>query len=389
METYEPQPKLITEWLGYCTTHKGLGGETIAAYRRNANKFNTWMVRHKKKADLLKTTTQDVRDFAQHLELESKRSATIAMALSVVNNFLQWLEWDGKIELAPMPKSILVKGQEKLPRFVPPPQQIFTVRGRRRRNINIEKATVFELSLSTGMRVSELIQVRACDVDFDCIPIDMLTNAPSRFAGGSITLDKQVHQLKSLGRTVPFSMLAGRLLARYMKMYRIPMGSNVPLFPRNRQAIEDMLAYIGHNIVTLENSSVAPFVEERRPGFQDIDLDSLDVDPELKARIAKQKRVYADRDPQERKAIEKRMETPYVRRLHPHAVRHAFAAFMFYRSYHGDRGNLQRIAYYMGHKNPTTSMIYLSKLELVDNDSTWERLWLGRGSDWNQAIGGS
>jgi integrase len=81
------------------------------------------------------------------------------------------------------------------------------------------------------------------------------------------------------------------------------------------------------------------------------------------------------------------MEKPYVRRLHPHALRHAFAAFMFYRTYHGDRGSLQRIAYYMGHAAPTTSMIYLSKLNLIDSERTWERLWLGRGSDWNQAIG--
>lgn len=291
-----------------------------------------------------------------------------------------------KEENDPWPIRLHLVGQEKMPTVVPSTEEIFQMRLKSR--VRLEWAWAFETILSSGMRSAELMQLRAGDFDFTKRPFDKELNRPSPYFAGMINMQSGRFRTKnSTPRTVYVSELCASLTRELLAKYNINEGDmNVPLVPRLRQSVQQWINELATGIIDRGNNKVgtglAAGEQQRDAFFLDVDLDSLTISEELKEAIKKRQNVGNNLEDYKREAAQP-MRVRCRTFMGPHALRHSWTNFTYYRNPFGERQAAESLRLLLGHNGLTTLHVYLTKLNMLDNDGTWKRLWLGKPNDWS------
>lgn len=382
---------------------------TARSYRKAIEYFYWFLSEIRQQNDILLATKEDfitLRSFMMECKYAPRAQHFI---FAVLNRFYGWLVLEGKVKEKCIPKLSAVSNKRLVMNdyFVPRPEDIFKLRGSRRPSV--EEAAAIEVMVSSGVRVGVLLQLTAADFRFneDSIPYDIELRTRSPYCGGSILIRPDILVTKSRGYVTYISKLAARLVKELMAMHGIPMGSQIPIFPFDRERFKSRVMELGEFLfkgMVLSDFDSMNMMRNvgtngdingnknhvREYGATQLDVDSLPVSEELKTRIRRQQEAAKDLK-EEFGAVSsisnaeaEVLQEHYGKNVHlgPHALRRFFTCISYYRNYHGERCNRERLRDMLGHADIHMTQVYLSQLELVANDQIWKRIMLGKGSDW-------
>jgi integrase/recombinase XerC len=195
----------ICQFLDYITYEKRFSPHTCNAYERDLNQYVNFLLSVKKK--LQNTTHQDVRLWIIEELEQGKSSRTINRKISTLKAFYKFLVRNKFTLIDPTTKIILPKQRKPLPIFVSETEMnnlfeqiIFpqTFEG-------IRDKTMIELFYATGIRLSELSNIKKEDIDFYYQTIKIIGKRKKE-------------------RLVPFSPKLSAILKEYIEIYEKSFG---------------------------------------------------------------------------------------------------------------------------------------------------------------------
>jgi integrase/recombinase XerD len=154
----------VKEFLTYLQVEKGLARHTLDSYKRDLDRLQTWA--NKSGKQISELTRADLRKWIASLSREGLAPASIARAVSATRGFFKFLMLDGHIRNHPAEDLDTPQRFAYLPKFLTEDEinrllaapDISTEQG-------IHDRTVLEVMYATGLRVSELVNLKHTDVD--------------------------------------------------------------------------------------------------------------------------------------------------------------------------------------------------------------------------------
>ncbi len=187
--------KYILEYLDYINYVKKYSNETIKSYTDNLNKFNLYI----KNKDILNIDNSTIEIFiTSNSDLSHK---TIAHYITVLNSFYKYLLDSNYITTNPVETIKHPKINQHLPVFLNDEEIKNLLNVNLNTPYDYRNKAMLELLFSTGIRISELINLRIQDVD--------LINDVIKVLGKG-----------SKERIIPIDNIAKEHLINYMNNYR-------------------------------------------------------------------------------------------------------------------------------------------------------------------------
>ena len=154
----------IKEFLTYLQVEKGLARHTLESYRRDLDRLQTWADKNGKQVSEL--TRAELRKWIASLSREGLAPASIARAVSATRGFFKFLMLDGHIKSHPAEDLDTPQRFSYLPKFLTEDEinhllaapDVATEAG-------IRDRAILEIMYATGLRVSELVNLKQADVD--------------------------------------------------------------------------------------------------------------------------------------------------------------------------------------------------------------------------------
>jgi len=159
---------LIQAYENYLIKVKQASANTVSSYMRDVRQFSGWL-ETREAGDILSATKENIGEYLSWLQSRGKSGATVSRSLASLKNFYSYAISSGFLEASPVSADIHVeRGEKKLP-------QILT--GKEVELLLSQPACVdakgyrdkamLEVMYATGIRVSELIDLNAEDVNLE------------------------------------------------------------------------------------------------------------------------------------------------------------------------------------------------------------------------------
>jgi integrase/recombinase XerD len=154
----------ISSFVTHVKVEKGLSANTISAYRRDLVKFEGFA--KKRKLTVQTVSRDDLVDFLAGLYRANLESRTVARQLVTLRNFFRWAQTQELIASDPSMNLESPKIRKSLPgylrldeveRLLNQPDQKTT--------LGLRDRAMLEVLYSTGLRVSELVNLKLSDLD--------------------------------------------------------------------------------------------------------------------------------------------------------------------------------------------------------------------------------
>ncbi len=154
--------KEIENFLGYLQYEKRFSKHTILNYQRDLCDFFKNINKQVKDVNL-----DDIRKFLRKLYDKKYSNKTISRKISALKSFFKYLEAENKITINPMALISNPKQEKKLPSFLNYNDLELLLKAP---NLNTpggqKDALILEMLYSTGIRVSELTNIKLGDINF-------------------------------------------------------------------------------------------------------------------------------------------------------------------------------------------------------------------------------
>ncbi|PIU82955.1 MAG: tyrosine recombinase [Elusimicrobia bacterium CG06_land_8_20_14_3_00_38_11] len=297
----------LNSFISYISVEKGLAKNTTLAYKRDLESYFEYLKKHF--LSLLEITEEQIMDYLWERKLLKKSAPTIFREQEAIKGFYKFLFTEGHIKINPavqlkspklekyLPDTLTIEEVEKLLET----PDLTKLKG-------IRDKAILETLYATGMRVSELTELKISDLNLD--------------VGFTKCLGKG-----SKERIVPIGSKAIEAIENYLKV-------------REGKEIERMKHYLDARRKKAEES-LKKYWNIRK---KIIDNDILFLNPSGKkiSRISVWKIIkkYA------RKA-------GITKKISPHTLRHSFASHILERG-----ADLRTIQEMLGHSSISTTQIY-------------------------------
>src|SRR6266566_1604959 len=152
---------LLAEFVGYCHSEKGLARTTVKGYERWLGQFLKSFGK-----PLAETTREDIRNFQSDINPELSGN-TKAAFFSALRQFFRFLQLDNHIQNDPTAGLRAPKQSRRLPKVLSQVEvfQLMQRPGRRASyELNLRDRAIFEVLYASGLRVSELADLKCMDV---------------------------------------------------------------------------------------------------------------------------------------------------------------------------------------------------------------------------------
>ena len=157
---------LINDFIDYLRFERRLSKNTIVSYQRDLEKYRFFLNLSKIK-EILNVSNDQILYFLEFL-YKTQNSSSVSRILSTLRTFYKYLVRDGKIQKNPFssiknpkqPKKILeILDEQEVRKFLESiPSSSY---------LELRDKAMFELLYSCGMRVSEIVDLKLSDIDFD------------------------------------------------------------------------------------------------------------------------------------------------------------------------------------------------------------------------------
>ena len=189
---------LIGSFLDYLFIEKGLSQNTVLSYKNDIHSFSLWSLKELG-IPLKKINKIDINQFISHLFKEGLKSSSVNRKISTLKAFYTFLLKKKEIEASPMEDIVMAKQEKYLPVSMSE-IEVEKLLNSPDINISIERRdkAMIEMLYATGMRVSELVNLKLIDVDIQRSVIKVLGKG-------------------SKERLIPYGEVAGDFLNLYLK----------------------------------------------------------------------------------------------------------------------------------------------------------------------------
>lgn len=154
----------VREFLSYIQVEKGLARQTLESYKRDLDRLQNWAnANHKQVTEV---TRADLRKWIASLSREGLAPTSIARIVSATRGFFKFLMLDGHIKSHPAEDLDTPQRFNYLPKFLTEDEinRLFAAP-----NVATEEGirdrAVLEVMYASGLRVSELVNLKDADVD--------------------------------------------------------------------------------------------------------------------------------------------------------------------------------------------------------------------------------
>ena len=151
--------KYIDEFIDYLRFEKKYSENTISSYKRDLNKINLYL-----KKDFIKLTKADIQKYIQDLS-KNESSNTISRTISSLKSFYKFLEINKYTNTNPLTTIISPKTARKLPKVLSEEEVNKLLDINLNNDFDYRNKAMLELMYSSGLRVSELINLTVNDID--------------------------------------------------------------------------------------------------------------------------------------------------------------------------------------------------------------------------------
>lgn len=154
----------ITAFLNFCRLEKGLGKNTLDAYRRDLEKFRRF-------CQLVSGEipgTEAIHRYLAHLQASGLVSRSVARHVATLRNFFRFLLREGRVATDPTDRIHAPKQWQTIPKYLTL-EQIEKIIGAAdgTTSTGIRDRAMMELLYATGLRVSELCRLELSGVNQD------------------------------------------------------------------------------------------------------------------------------------------------------------------------------------------------------------------------------
>ena len=154
----------VKDYLILLRVERGLSSNSVQAYERDLRKLEAWARASGKRADELKAS--ELTKWLSELAQDGLAPRSISRAISTVRGFYNFLVQDARIDENPAANLSVPQFGRRLPKFLAPQEveqlldspDTSTLEGLRDR-------AMLELLYATGLRASEVVQLKIGDVD--------------------------------------------------------------------------------------------------------------------------------------------------------------------------------------------------------------------------------
>ena len=153
--------KYIDEFIDYLRFEKKYSENTIESYKRDLSKINLYL-----KKDFTKLKKIDIQKYIQNLS-KNESSNTISRTISTLKSFYKFLEINKYTNTNPLTTIINPKLTRKLPKVLSEEEIDKLLEINLNNDFDYRNKAMLELMYSSGLRVSELINLMVNDIDLD------------------------------------------------------------------------------------------------------------------------------------------------------------------------------------------------------------------------------
>lgn len=154
---------LVSEFLNYIR-NKNYSLNTIISYINDLYYFHEFV-----KMDFDKVKYDDVRDYLEYLNLKKEKSTSVSRKISSLKSFYKFLYKNDYIDKKdyPLVKVTYPKKEKKLPKFLYYNDLLEIINESSKDKDGIRDRLIIEMLYATGVRVSELVNIKLSDIDFN------------------------------------------------------------------------------------------------------------------------------------------------------------------------------------------------------------------------------
>ena len=187
---------MIEKYIDYLKYEKKLSENTINSYKNDLDCFKDFF-----KKDLTKINLDDMHKYLNHLNKENKKATTVAHNITVINSFYSFLISENIIATNPCTNIISPKLAKKLPNYLTEEEVDKLLNIPLKTAYDYRNKAMLELLYATGIRVSELINLKFVNLELQDDFIRVMGKG-------------------SKERIIPMSNISKKYLIEYIEIYR-------------------------------------------------------------------------------------------------------------------------------------------------------------------------
>ena len=157
----------LRSFLDFLHIEKGLSPNTVKSYQSDLSIFLKWLSGNCN-SSFKNTKSEDIELFIKHLFQLGFKSTTINRKISSIKAFYVYLKKQKLIDTIPTEDIIVPKQEKNLPKSISEKEVetlLNSINGSS--NIELRDKAMMELLYATGVRVSELVNIKLNDIDFN------------------------------------------------------------------------------------------------------------------------------------------------------------------------------------------------------------------------------
>ena len=156
--------KLINQFIEYLEYEKGYSKKTIINYEKDLELFNIYL-KENKITDIKNIDYNTIRKYLSHLHEKKYLSSSISRKISTLRSFFKYNLKENKITNNPMTLISNPKREKKLPKYLNYEEMEKLLNSIDTSELEgIRDKLIIELLYSTGIRVSELVNIKIKDI---------------------------------------------------------------------------------------------------------------------------------------------------------------------------------------------------------------------------------
>lgn len=152
----------ISEYLEYLSIERGLSQNTIDAYEVDLKEFCDFLLKNYKIEENKDVKRQLISLFIKHLRDKNLKPSSIFRKIASIKGYFLYLTTNEKINENPTLSVDMPKLRRKLPNIL----SFNEIEKMLKSKMTIMEKAIFELLYSSGLRVSELTNLKTIDIDY-------------------------------------------------------------------------------------------------------------------------------------------------------------------------------------------------------------------------------
>ena len=156
----------IDEYLTYLKIERGLSDASISSYKQDLKQYSQYL-KDENVTGVEDITTEILVAFLQFLSENNKSSKTIRRVQSTLRNFHQFLQFERIIDTNPALRLSTPKEERELPVVLSIEEMETLLQAPDKTPQGIRDYAIMELLYASGLRVSELINLKLSDLNLD------------------------------------------------------------------------------------------------------------------------------------------------------------------------------------------------------------------------------